>query len=355
MERKGYDIVGLMSGTSLDGLDMVACRFFQESGQWDYRVLASETREYPREWETRLANLTQAGGMELARAHTDLGHYMGLCVSAFVQKYHLQPLLVASHGHTVFHQPDSGFTLQIGDGAALAAECALTVVNDFRVMDVALGGQGAPLVPIGDELLFSQYDACLNIGGISNISFRYEERRVAFDISPANQVLNYFAALKGFPFDRDGLIARKGRVCDSCLEQLNALAFYRQPFPKSLGKEWVDAVCLPVLKASDLSVEDALATAVEHIAYQIARVLNAYRIHTLLLSGGGARNIFLRERIVALASDTRCCLPSEEVIDYKEALIFAFLGLKRWLGQSNCLQSVTGASRDCCGGALWLP
>lgn len=355
MEPQCYDIVGLMSGTSLDGLDLVACRFFRENGQWNYRVLAAETRAYPEEWLERLAGLTQAGGMELARAHADLGHYMGRCVAAFVQENRLQPLLVASHGHTVFHQPERGFTLQIGDGAALAAECGQMVVNDFRVTDVALGGQGAPLVPIGDELLFPQYDACLNIGGISNISFRYEGRRVAFDIAPANQVFNCLAALKGLPFDRDGLLARQGRADAACLERLNALAFYRRPFPKSLGKEWVDAECLPVLKASGLSVEDALATAVEHTAFQIARVLNGYRIRTLLLSGGGARNVFLRERIAALAVQAQCCMPSEEVVDYKEAVIFAFLGLKRWLGEANCLQSVTGASRDCCGGALWLP
>lgn len=350
-----YDVIGLMSGTSLDGLDAAACRFSSENGQWNYLVLAAETFAYPEEWMERLGVLTRADGEELARTHAELGHYMGRCVAAFVKEHRLQPLLVASHGHTVFHQPERGFTLQIGDGAAIAAECGLMVVNDFRVTDVALGGQGAPLVPIGDELLFPQYDACLNIGGISNISFRLDGRRVAFDIAPANQVFNALAALKGLPFDRDGLLARQGRVDAACLERLNALAFYRQPFPKSLGKEWVDAECLPLLRNAGLSVEDALATAVEHTAFQIAAVLNAYPLRTLLLSGGGARNVFLRERIAALAEHTQCCLPSEEVLDYKEALIFAFLGLKRWLGQTNCLQSVTGAGRDCCGGALWMP
>ena len=355
MEKDRYEIIGLMSGTSLDGLDLLACDFYQEKGRWNYTVKAAETIAYPDEWKARLSRLTQASGKELACSHADLGHYLGRCAAAFVQKNHLHPLLVASHGHTIFHQPERGFTLQIGDGAALATECGLTVVNDFRLTDVALGGQGAPLVPIGDELLFPQYDACLNIGGIANISFRNEGQRVAFDIAPANQVFNYLAALKGLPFDRDGRLARKGKVDAACLEKLNALKYYAQPYPKSLGKEWVDAACLPVLKTSCLSVEDALATAVEHVAFQIARVLNDFHIRSLLLSGGGTWNAFLRERLAAMAAGTQCCIPSEEVVDYKEALIFAFLGLKRWLGEANCLRSVTGASRDCCGGALWLP
>ena len=344
-----------MSGTSLDGLDMVCASFLQEAGAWHYRILAAETVAYPEAWRQRLSALVQADGAELAKAHAEFGRYSGRCVAGFIMRNHLEPLLVASHGHTVFHQPEKGFTLQIGDGGALAAECGLPVVSDFRVQDVAMGGQGAPLVPIGDELLFPAYDGCLNIGGISNISFREGGRRVAFDIAPANQVFNFLAGKKGLAFDRDGALAAAGQVDPVLLERLNGLDYYRMTYPKSLGREWVDAELLPLLEASELPVADKMATAVEHAAFQIAKVCHEHQLRSVLLTGGGAKNRYLRERMAALAPDTQFTLPGEEIVDYKEALIFAFLGLLRWLGLPNCLQSVTGATRDHCAGAVWLP
>ena len=355
METLSYDVVGLMSGTSLDGLDMACVRFSKEEGRWQFRMLAAETVDYPAAWRQRLASLAQADGEELAAVHAAFGRYSGECVSAFVRRNRLEPLLVASHGHTVFHQPEKGFTLQIGDGGGLAAACGLPVVSDFRVQDVAMGGQGAPLVPIGDELLFPACDGCLNIGGISNISFREGERRVAFDIAPANQVFNALAARKGLPYDRDGAMAAAGHADAALLARMNALDYYRLPYPKSLGREWVEAELFPLLSASALTVEDALATAVEHAAFQMAEVCRGHQLRRVLLTGGGAKNRYLRERLSALASGTQFTLPGEEIVDYKEALIFAFLGLLRWLGLPNCLQSVTGASRDHCAGALWLP
>ncbi len=348
-----YEVVGLMSGTSLDGLDLAGVRFVWCNGSWSYRVLASETMAYTESWSLRLQHLPEMTGEELASAHADFGHLLGRAVSDFVRRHALHPCLVASHGHTVFHQPERGFTLQIGDGAALSAECGLPVANDFRVMDVAFGGQGAPLVPIGDELLFPAYDACLNIGGIANISFRKDGKRVAFDIVPANQLFNRLAAEKGLAYDKDGRMAARGKADAALLDAMNALPYYAKPFPKSLGKEWVDAELWPLLEKKTLCCEDRMATCVEHAAWQIARVLCTYGIRKLLLSGGGARNAFFIERLSALAPDTGCCLPSDETMDYKEAIVFAFLGLLRLLRQNNCLRSVTGTAYDHCGGALW--
>lgn len=353
MSAPEYTVLGLMSGTSLDGLDIACCRFTATEAGWRYVLEAAETVPYPAAWEMRLRGLMRCNGEEVAAAHADYGHYLGRCVKAFIGRHALTPCLVASHGHTVFHQPAKGFTLQIGDGGAVAAECGLPVVSDFRVTDVALGGQGAPLVPIGDELLFPAYDACLNIGGICNLSFRYQGRRVAFDIAPANQVFNRLAAAVGKPFDRDGRIASQGQVDDTLLAALNALSYYAAPFPKSLGQEWVDAVLYPLVEKAVLSVSDKMATVLEHTAFQIAAVLREHSLCSLLLTGGGAKNSFLRQRIQALAPCTQQILPPVEVIDYKEALIFAFLGLLRYLGLPNCLSSVTGASRNSCCGALW--
>ena len=350
-----YDVLGLMSGTSLDGLDMVCVRFSLVGERWSFRILASETVGYTEEWRNRLSRLFGADGAELAAAHAAFGRFSGECVAGFVRRNALEPLLVASHGHTVFHQPERGFTLQIGDGGALAEACGLPVVSDFRVQDVALGGQGAPLVPVGDALLFPEYDACLNIGGISNISFQEGERRIAFDISPANQLFNFLAGKRGLAYDKEGALAACGKVDGRLLARMNALGYYSVPYPKSLGREWVEAELLPLLDASELPLEDLMATAVEHSAIQISSVIRERHLRRVLLTGGGAKNTFLRQRMAALAPDAAFVLPDDELVDYKEALVFAFLGLLRWLERPNCLRSVTGASRDHCAGAVWMP
>ncbi|MBO7624669.1 MAG: anhydro-N-acetylmuramic acid kinase, partial [Bacteroidales bacterium] len=285
METISYDVVGLMSGTSLDGLDMACVRFSQAEGRWQFRMLAAETVDYPEAWRQRLASLAQADGEELAAAHAAFGRYSGECVAAFVRRNRLEPLLVASHGHTVFHQPERGFTLQIGDGGALAEACGLPVVSDFRVQDVALGGQGAPLVPVGDALLFPEYDACLNIGGISNISFQEGERRIAFDISPANQLFNFLAGKRGLAYDKEGALAACGNVDERLLARMNELGYYSAPYPKSLGREWVEAELLPLLDASELPLEDRMATAVEHSAIQITSVIRERQLRRVLLTG----------------------------------------------------------------------
>lgn len=340
-----------MSGTSLDGLDMALCQIDSVDGQVDASVVVAETVPYPHEWTERLSRLERSSAFEYALADVELGHYFGRCVEAFVRRHSVAVDLVASHGHTIFHQPHLGLTTQIGDADAMASECRLPVVSRFRNLDVALGGQGAPLVPIGDQLLFGNHDACLNLGGFSNISFCVSGRRVAFDVSPCNMALNHLSSLLGHPFDRNGQLAKSGTIDESLLRQMQALPYYSQPYPKSLGKEWFVDQFLPLISAAG-RVEDRLRTVVEHIALQVADACRRGAVKTLLVTGGGAHNAFLVSRMQALAAGVAIEVPNPLVVDYKEALIFALLGYLRVVGQPNTLSTVTGASCDSIGGTI---
>ena len=347
-------ILGLMSGTSLDGIDLALCDI-NESG---YSVVAAETMPYYEEWRKRLSTLEHASAYEYALANVELGHLFGRTINSFLLKHNLEADAVASHGHTIFHQPHLGLTTQIGDGDAIAAETGLPVVSNFRTLDVALGGQGAPLVPIGDEMLFGQYDACLNLGGIANISYRADGKRVAFDICPCNMALNRLAALLGYPYDKGGVNARGGQVHTCLLHELDALQYYATVGPKSLGKEWFVDQFWPLVKAfigvvpSLSKVRDALATVSAHIAMQIGRVLEAQGIGTLLVTGGGAWTSYLIEQIGEYRPSTAITVPDELTVNYKEAIIFALLGYLRLTGKVNTLASVTGAKCDSVGGVL---
>lgn len=343
-----------MSGTSLDGLDIAYCSFSLTDEGWQAKVLCADTVSYPDEWRTRLQTLENSTALEYARANAELGHYFGVQVARFMECNDLKISdvdFVASHGHTIFHQPEIRLTTQIADPNAIAAECRMPVVADFRTLDVALGGQGAPLVPIGDKLLFSQYDACLNLGGIANISFDNDSRRIAFDISPCNMILNYLAARMGVPYDEGGALAKSGRSNGELLEVLNQLEYYRRLYPKSLGKEWFMSEFRPIFDKSNESTCDLLATAVEHIACQISKVLNDNNLKSLLVTGGGAFNQYLIETIGKKTS-CKVVVPNSLIVNYKEALIFAFLGVLRMRGEANCLSSVTGADKDNCGGVI---
>lgn len=359
-------ILGIMSGTSLDGIDLALCDI-RDGG---FQLLAAETHPYPEEWQQRLATLEQASAYDYALTNVQLGHYIGRAVNRFRQAHPGPIEAIASHGHTIFHQPINktaasgdmpryGFTSQIGDGDAIAAETGLPVIFNFRTLDVALGGQGAPLVPIGDELLFGQYDACLNLGGIANISFKQPSdtlqtsvRRIAFDICPCNMALNYLARLDGREYDQNGSLARSGRLDEGLLARLDSLDYYRQTPPKTLGKEWFVAEMQPLLQCSRRQVPDMMRTAMEHIASQIVWSLRGRATRRLLVTGGGAHNKFLTGRIQALIPSCHIEVPSNDIIDYKEAIIFALLGYLRLQGRDNCLSSVTGASRDNCGGNI---
>jgi len=341
--------LGVMSGTSLDGIDLALCRFSEFENEWSYEIVDAQTIVYPTIWIERLKGAPQLKAEEFLILHNEYGCYTGELITKFLCGKEV-PQLIASHGHTIFHQPDIKFTFQLGNGASIAASTGITTINDFRNLDVALGGQGAPLVPIGDQLLFPEFDYCLNIGGFANISFDQNGTRIAFDICPANIILNELALQKGYSFDKDGDLGASGTINKTLLKKLNCLDFYRQKWPKSLGREWIDNQTTPLLSASGLTIEDQAATIYEHIAYQISNVTG--KVGKLLATGGGSKNLFLIDQ---LKHKTSCqiVLPDEKLIDFKEALIFAFLGVLAFKGRVNVLSSVTGSQQDNIGGTIY--
>lgn len=352
---KEYRIVGLMSGTSLDGVDIALCSFNRDNKEWQYKIVAAETIVYNPLWKERLQTLHAQSAEILVDYHFQYGTYLGELVKHFLKRNNESADFVASHGHTIFHQPSRHFTFQLGEGASLCVACELPVVCDFRTMDVALGGQGAPLVPIGDKLLFNEFDYCLNLGGIANISFDNENKeRIAFDICPCNLILNHLANQGGKDFDENGNLAAQGKIIESLLAGLNNLDYYKQRFPKSLGREDIERVFLPKISSTKGTNEDKLRTVCEHIAMQIAAVVNSSKEkdQSLLITGGGSFNKFLVERIQNLIHAS-VILPEKILINYKEAVIFAFLGFLRWEEKINCLRSVTGAKKDSIAGAIY--
>ena len=341
-----------MSGTSLDGLDIAFCEFNREDNRWMHKIQCAETIPYPVEWKKTLSNLENGSALDFVTTDVEYGHYLGRLTRDFIVKNNLFPDFIASHGHTIFHQPGKRITSQIGRGSAIAAETGFPVVCDFRSLDVALGGQGAPLVPVGDTLLFNEFDFCLNIGGFANISFQKADTRIAYDVCPANIVMNHLALQAGFEYDPSGMLAASGTVNLPLLKTINALPYYSLDFPKSLGKEWVVQNIFPLLKTSSQSVNDLLATFCEHIAIQVATAAGANKDRKLLITGGGAFNDFLIRRIRHHAAP-EIIIPDELTINFKEALIFAFLGVLRWRNEINCLKSVTGAAKDSSAGAIY--
>jgi anhydro-N-acetylmuramic acid kinase len=342
-----------MSGTSLDGIDIAEINFtLSDEKGWDFEILASTTKAYSSVWREKLRQAISLTENQLDLLDLEYTEYLSEVILNFINKHQIENLdAICSHGHTVKHQPDKGFTLQIGNLPTLAKSLRQKVVCDFRVQDVLLGGQGAPLVPIGDALLFGQYDYCLNLGGFANISSENNGQRVAFDICPVNIILNIYAENLGFSYDDKGGIAALGVLNIDLLEQLNELGFYSEAPPKSLGLESVREFVLPILDASIISFEDKLRTIVEHIAIQISSQIETGT--TVLVTGGGVYNEFLMSRIQSY-SDMELIIPSSELVEFKEALIFGFLGALRLRGSVNCLASVTGAKNDHSSGYIYF-
>jgi anhydro-N-acetylmuramic acid kinase len=355
-----YVVTGVMSGTSLDGMDIACCSFKKVGGRWTYRILSADTLVYSSEWKQRLSGANSLSAVELAGLHHTYGHFIGRTVKSFLIQHHItHPGFIASHGHTIFHQPDKGFSFQLGSGAAIAAEAACPVVCDFRSLDIALGGQGAPLVPVGDKLLFGQFTACLNLGGFANVSFDNPEgERIAYDICPANFVSNHLVRQSpglAYDYDPEGSIGRSGIIDTALLHKLNALPYYTLPGPKSLGKEWVDENILPLIQEAGLPLKDALRTFYAHVVEQIYNKLGHMHKTNMLLTGGGTYNHFLIELLKKSFSDSlSLVIPDKETVDFKEALVFAFLGLLRLLGHNNCLTTVSGCQYDHTGGAVYM-
>jgi anhydro-N-acetylmuramic acid kinase len=348
-----HRVVGMMSGTSLDGIDLILCRFSKTGQQWKYRIVAADTYAYPPEWKKKLNGAASLDAGSFLLLHQEYGSFIGDLVNRFLSEHHLTADLVASHGHTIFHQPGRGFTFQLGSGAALASRCKLDTVSDFRTLDVALGGQGAPLVPLGDELLFGNFKFCLNLGGFANISNRINGIRIACDICPVNLVANELASRKGLEFDRDGKLGSNGSIVPELVDALNNLDFYSRPAPKSLGREWVEASVFPLMARYPVSAEDLLRSVYEHISIQISRYINEYEPGEVLVTGGGAFNTFLM-RLIREKSKSMLVVPDNQLVKFKEALIFAYLGLRRYRKEINCLASVTGASRNSSSGTVNL-
>jgi len=355
MRKENYNVIGVMSGTSLDGIDLAQVSFGFGGGTIRFSLGACETVPYPEDWVSRLKtaiNLDRGGLDKLDRDYTS---HLSDIISAFIRKHQLKNLdAVCSHGHTVLHRPQDGITLQIGNLPEIAKLLGQTVVCDFRVDDVKLGGQGAPLVPIGDRLLFAGYDYCLNLGGFSNVSFEHDGKRIAFDISPVNTVLNHYADYLGMDYDDKGRVASAGNLDTELLEALNALPYYSLPFPKSLGVEFVRDTVLPLLARFDIPIDDILRTFCEHIAIQIAAALPR-KSGRMLITGGGAYHDFLVSRIGALLPEMETVIPEKKIIEFKEALIFALLGVLKLRGENNVLASVTGAAHDHGSGRVYTP
>ncbi|MEN8155958.1 MAG: anhydro-N-acetylmuramic acid kinase [Bacteroidota bacterium] len=347
-----YVVTGLMSGTSLDGVDLACAEFTRSSGAWQFRIIEAETTPYPASLKEQLEEAVSWKMEKIGDLNLSLGRHYAELINDFHNRNNLAPDLVASHGHTILHEPDKGITLQAGDGATMARLTGTTVITDFRSEDVAQGGQGAPLVPVGDRLLFGGYGACLNLGGFANISYEGKQnQRIAFDVGPCNLALNWIAGLRGVDFDRDGAIAGTGTIGQNLLARLNALEYYLKDPPKSLGKEWLTDLFLPLLEQSQMNVPDLMATVVEHIAIQLTAVLKEADIRSLLVTGGGALNQTLLKRLREY-SGTGIEIPHTDLINYKEALVFGLLGLLKYLGEVNCLASVTGGVSDLSAGIV---
>jgi len=343
-----------MSGTSLDGLDLAYCNFTEDEGKWSYKIIQATTLPYSYKWKKKLINLPEQDHDIIVQTDRDLGKYIGIAVSDFIEASKLATDIVASHGHTIFHEPEKRLTLQIGDAQSILDHCGITVINDFRSSDVAMGGQGAPLVPIGDRLLFSDFDYCLNIGGFANISYEENSKRIAFDICPANMVLNHLSESIGKSFDNKGMIAAGGSIVQAMVDELEALDYYTMTGPRSLGREWVETIIFPILnKYNEHPPEDLLASFTEHIALRIAAGTGDDPNQKMLLSGGGAYNDHLVSRMKEHCR-VSIVVADPLIIEFKEAMIFAFLGVLRMREEVNVLGSVTGSGKDHSAGTILL-
>ncbi|MDA3823008.1 MAG: anhydro-N-acetylmuramic acid kinase [Bacteroidales bacterium] len=351
-----YLVLGLMSGTSLDGVDLALCRFKYSKSEISYKLLSSGTIPYPYYLKEQLEDALYISTQDLHDLDQKLGSFYASRILDFLKIYGGKPNLIASHGHTILHQPDKGITLQIGDGDVIAQKTGIKVVSDFRLQDVSKGGQGAPLVPIGDKDLFGKYAFCLNLGGIANVSFDLNGTRLACDISPCNMALNTISSWIDIAYDNEGLLASKGKIHQDLLGRLNALKYYEYEAPKSLGKEWFIRKFLPEIRKTELTIEDALRTVNEHIADQVARFINQFAREgsSILVTGGGTYNTFLIE-LIKNKSKVKLFIPENNLIDFKEAIVFAYLGLLRVRNEINVLASVTGASSDTSAGIINNP
>ncbi|WP_298220588.1 anhydro-N-acetylmuramic acid kinase [Flavobacterium sp.] len=353
MIKEHYTIIGVMSGTSLDGVDLAHLQFHIQNQKWAFKILECETVAYDENWLQQLKTAVNYNQNQLQELNQNYTRLLGSIIADFIEKQKLTNIdAVCSHGHTILHQPQNGVTLQIGNLPEIAQYTKQTVVCDFRVQDVKLGGQGAPLVPIGDRILFAEYEYCLNLGGFSNVSFEHDGTRIAFDISPVNTVLNFYANQLGFDYDDKGMKSQSGTLHLNLFDALNQLDFYQKPFPKSLGFEYVKETVLPLIESYSINIEDKMHTFTEHVAFQIARAL-PLKNGKLLVTGGGAYNDFLISRMQHHLPEMELIIPDSKILEFKEALIFGLLGVLKLRHETNVLSSVTGAKHDHSSGEIY--
>ena len=351
MYKDSYHIIGVMSGTSLDGVDLCYTNF-TFNNKWNYKIFNAITYNYTEQWKKRLLNSINLSKTDLYNLDIDYTNLLSLYIQDFISKFNIDRIdSISSHGHTVLHQPQKNITYQIGNLPSLSKNLNINVVCNFRIQDVELGGQGAPLVPIGDQLLFPDYKYCLNLGGFSNISYKCNSKITAFDICPVNTVLNHYSNIIGYDFDKDGLIAREGKIESKLLDELNSIEYYSKFNPKSLGIEWVINIIYNIIDKYNLSIPDILRTYSEHIAIQTQNAVKN-NTSTILITGGGVRNKFLIE-LITNRLENHINIPDDILIDFKEALIFGFLGVLKLRGEINILKSVTGANKDHSSGMIY--
>ncbi|MFT4698436.1 MAG: anhydro-N-acetylmuramic acid kinase [Urechidicola sp.] len=352
MKNTAKYIIGVMSGTSLDGIDIAYVKIINTEN-YKFEILKATTIPYTKQWKSTLKNGFHLKGEELTKLDADYGVFLGEIIQNFITKNDVPTVdYIVSHGHTIYHNPAKNYTLQIGNGPYVTSITGIKTICDFRSQDIALGGQGAPLVPIGDMLLFSEYDYCLNLGGFSNISLDKNNQRIAFDICPVNIVLNHYVSALNLEYDDKGVIASGGEIDLTLFNELNSLPFYNDSKPKSLGYEFIVETIIPIIDKYNLETKGVLRTFVEHVAIQISRKVESNALKTILITGGGAYNTFLIERI-QWYTKTKLIIPNDTIINYKEALVFALLGFLKDEGQNNCLKSVTGASKDHSSGVIF--
>ena len=343
-----------MSGTSLDGIDIAYVKI-ESANNYKFEILNATTVAYTNEWKLALKEGFHLTGEGLTKLDAEYGIFLGETIQKFIHKNNITKVdFIASHGHTIYHNPAKDYTLQIGNGPYITSITGIKTICDFRTQDIALGGQGAPLVPIGDMLLFSEYDYCLNLGGFSNISMNENNQRIAYDICPVNIVLNHYVAPLNIEYDDKGTIASTGNINKTLLEELNSLPFYNDAKPKSLGYEFIVETIFPIIDKYKLQIKDILRTFVEHVAMQIARKTDSNPSKNILVAGGGAFNTFLIERLQSYTK-TKLIIPTNTIINYKEALVFSLLGFLKDEGKNNCLKSVTVASKDHSSGVIFTP
>lgn len=357
--KSEYLGLGLMSGSSLDGLDIAAVRFHLENQRVQkFAILEAKTYEYEEKWVSRLENLANASALDFAKTHVFYGHFIGKKIIEFCRTYKIKPEFAACHGHTIFHQPENRFTFQVGCGQTISSYLRCPLVNDFRTKDLAHGGQGAPLVPLVEKELFPGVDIFINLGGFANISIYKGEQSLGFDVTACNRVLNYYAwKYSRQPYDKNGEIASQGEICYDLLKKIHQVQYFEQKPPKSLGNEWLEEHIFPLLDehVSFIGYPSVLRTWVEHITMQIVSWLRSWGKASVLVTGGGAKNVFLVQNLKKHSGGSiRWIDANEKLIDFKESLIFAYLGLKTLLGHKHeILENITGG-KNCILGSIHL-